>query len=152
MFPIKKILGPTDFSEASRYGLRAAIEAAENLGAELIIVHVNVKPIILGTHVKSEVQSKVNMLMESLQPEVRQHLDKLIAELVPQKLCCNVRLVEGQPAEEITRLAKQEGADMIVMATHGHSGFNRFMSGSVAEKVVRMAHCPVLTVRPQEQK
>jgi len=149
MFPVRKIIGPTDFSEPSIYGLKTAIEVAENLGAELIVVHVNVRPMISGTRSKSDVQSKVDMLLKSMQTEVRQQLDKLVADLIPRTMRFQVKLSEGQPAEEITRLAKQEGADMIVMATHGYSGFNRFVSGSVAEKVVRTAHCPVLTIRPQ---
>ncbi len=152
MFPVRKIVAPTDFSEASKYGLRIAIEVAEKFEAELILVHVNVKPMIAGTHSKAEVRTKVDMLMASLQTEVRKQLDKLTEELIPDHLRCDVRLIDGHPAEEITRLAKEEGVDMIVMSTHGYSGFKHLLSGSVAERVVRTAHCPVLTVRPHEQE
>jgi nucleotide-binding universal stress UspA family protein len=57
--------------------------------------------------------------------------------------------VEGKPAEEIVKLANKENANLIVIATHGYSGFNRFVFGSVTERVVRTARCPVLTVRPE---
>ena len=58
------------------------------------------------------------------------------------------RLVMGNPAEEIVRLADEEGADLIVMATHGRAGFKRLLMGSVAEEVVRRAKCPVFTFKP----
>ncbi|MBI5550336.1 MAG: universal stress protein [Desulfobacterales bacterium] len=152
MFPIRKIIAPTDFSDASQEGLKAAIEAAEKFAAELIVVHVNVRPLISGAYSKPDIQSKVDLLMNSMQTEVRRHLDEMLAGLIPGNLRCQVRLIEGQPAHEIVHLAKQEGADLIVMATHGHSGFNRLMTGSVAEKVVRTAHCPVLTIRPKQRE
>jgi nucleotide-binding universal stress UspA family protein len=148
MFPLRKIVSPTDFSEASQFGLKAAIEMAEKFEAELIVVHVIASvPVIAGTYSMSGAHAVD--LVESMQTEARRQMDRLL-ESIPDALRCDVRLIQGQPAEEITRLAAQEKADIIVIATHGYSGFNRFLFGSIAERVVRTATCPVLTIRPPE--
>ena len=108
MFPLRKIVSPTDFSEASQFGLRAAIEMAEKFEAELIVVHVIASvPVIAGTYSMSGAHAVD--LVESMQTEARRQMDRLL-ESIPDALRCDVRLIQGQPAEEITRLAAQEKA------------------------------------------
>jgi universal stress protein A len=149
MFPIKKVLNPTDFSTAAKHGLRAAIEMAVHLEAELLLVHViESSPQMSGTFSMSG--ARAVQMVEALQEESRKQMEKLVSTSVPTDLRCDVRILQGRPAEEIVRLAADEHADVIVIATHGYSGFNRFLFGSVADRVIRTAQCPVLTIRPPE--
>lgn len=82
---------------------------------------------------------------ENYQAELREKLRRLNAGEIGVRV--RHRLVEGQPVDEILRLAKETGCDLIVMGTHGRTGLGRMLMGSVAEKVVRTASCPVVTVR-----
>jgi len=134
----KKILFPTDFSTASDAGLAHAATLARETGATLLIAHVEepmpayVGEMYYGVPLPSnpEVRRMLNAIVPS-DPEVRyEH-----------------RLLFGNPAEEIVRLANEEHADMIVMGTHGRKGFSRMLMGSVAEAVVRRAECPVFTLK-----
>ncbi|RJQ71920.1 MAG: universal stress protein [Desulfobacteraceae bacterium] len=151
MFPVKKILSPTDFSKPSQYGLNAAIEMATQYEAELLLVHVIASiPFIAGTYSMSGARSV--QMVEAMQEEASNQMEKLVASTIPDHLRCDARVIQGQPAEAIVRLAKEEDVGLIVIATHGYSGFNRFLFGSVAERVVRTAHCPVLTIRPSESQ
>jgi universal stress protein A len=144
MFPIHKIICPTDFSEPSSKGLEAAIEMAERFSAELIVVHAI-------TPMTTAAEHSLPSAFKDLEEKARKALEKIIGEKVPGTLRSRIRLVYGRPADEIVQAAEDEGADMIVIATHGQTGWARFFFGSVAEKVVRLAECPVLTVRrPRE--
>jgi universal stress protein A len=140
MFPIHKILCPTDFSEPSLKGMEAAVEMAEKFSAELIVVHVIPPVAATGEH-------SLPVVFKELEEQAMKSLEKLIAEKIPQTLKFRSRMVCGRPADEIVQAAEDEGADLIVIATHGETGWARLFFGSVAEKVVRLAECPVLTVR-----
>ena len=74
-------------------------------------------------------------------------LDEIRKEKMPADVSFRTSVVQGRPADEIVKLAEPEKADLIVISSHGESGWHRFMFGSVAEKVVRSAECPVLTIR-----
>ena len=148
MFPLKKIVCPTDFSEPSLEGLRNALELAEKYDAELIIVHVLEPPVWSGLSY-SPTGFNPPDITESLKEESTKNLDKLRSELVPAAVPCTLLTIEGKPADQIVRLSVEQDANLIVIATHGYSGFHRFVFGSVTERVVRTATCPVLTIRPQ---
>lgn len=149
MFPLRKILNPTDFSMASQFGLNVALEMAAQYEAEILLVHVIVSiPGIAGIYSMSGARRVQNL--EAVQEEAGRQMEQLVASVVPAQLRCDARVIEGQPAEDVVRLAKDEHVDLIVLATHGYAGFSRFLFGSVAEKVVRTAHCPVLTIRPTD--
>jgi nucleotide-binding universal stress UspA family protein len=123
---------------------------AVHLQAELLLVHViESMPQMSGTFSMSG--ARVVQMMEAMQQESRNQMEKLVTSSVPADLHCDARIVQGRPAEEIVRLAADEHVDVIVIATHGYSGFNRFLFGSVADRVVRTAQCPVLTIRPPEE-
>lgn len=140
---IKKILAPTDFSELSRLGLRYALEMARDASAEVIVYHA----IDFGAdwHNKRTDYGPNRDLLE----ESRRLLDKFLAENFADCIdLVEVRAVVefGAPYKNIVDVAASESVDMIVMSTHGRTGVDHLILGSVAEKVVARAPCPVLIV------
>ena len=138
MLPVHTILHPTDFSEPSANALGLACALARDYGARLIALHVTHNPPIFAG--------------EGLVPpgseEIRAEADAQLRQLAPPQDDVRVehRLEDGDPAGEILRVATEVGASLIVMGTHGRTGFGRLLMGSVAEQVVRRATCPVVTV------
>jgi nucleotide-binding universal stress UspA family protein len=156
MFAVDKILHPTDFSEPAERALEAAVALAEKFSAELVLVHVIAPPMspggagnVIGVPAEG---FRMPMLMRELEPRAREAIRKLVAERIPAHLTPRSHILFGQAAEEISGLADKEGADLIVMATHGQSGWGKILFGSVAERVVRLAECPVLTVKPPKDQ
>lgn len=150
MFPVKKILCPTDFSEPSLKGVKAAAEFAAHYSGEVILIHV-VPP--AHTLTPPTIPSgKVIEYYEDLTRFAQKSLDELIEENFSKDLSVSSTVVQGNPSDEIVRTASEEKAGLIIIATHGATGWRRFMFGSVAEKVVRMAACPVLTVPAPEKE
>jgi nucleotide-binding universal stress UspA family protein len=134
----RKVLFPTDFSEAGRHALELATSLARDGGGSLVIAHVEEPPMAYGGGELYYV------------PETdREELKKRLAAVVPadRAVSCVHKLLMGDPAEAIIQLAESENADLIVMGTHGRRGLTRLLMGSVAEAVVRRAKCPVLTVK-----
>lgn len=134
----KKILFPTDFSTASDAGLEQATALARGMDAELVILHVEEPaPVYIGD------------LYYGMPEPNTEALKKMLDEVVPMDLTttCSHLYVKGDPAAEILRVADQVHADLIVMGTHGRTGFKRALFGSVAEQVLRRAKCPVMTTR-----
>ena len=140
---VKKILFPTDLSDLSAAALEYAAALARDSQGELVIVHVE-EPgatyVIGGTdHYGAAMPGSIEIrqLLEAVKPkdtQVRFHH----------------RLLNGHPADEIVRFAEQEQVDVIVMATHGRTGWTHALMGSVAEAVVRAANCPVLSFKPEQ--
>jgi universal stress protein A len=150
MFPLKKILCPTDFSEPSLKGVEAAAEFAATYSGEVMLIHV-IPP--AHTLTPPAIPSgKVLEYYEDLSRFAQKSLDDLIDEKFSQDVSVSSRVVQGNPSDEIVRIASEEKVSLIVIATHGATGWRRFMFGSVAEKVVRMAGCPVLTIPAPEKK
>jgi nucleotide-binding universal stress UspA family protein len=140
---IKKILAPTDFSELSKLGLRYALETARDENAEVIVYHV-IDFTGDWTNRQPELKPYRDMLENSRQGLDR-FLDENFAESINQVKVGQV--VEfGAPYQNIVDKASTEGVDMIVMSTHGRTGIDNFLIGSVAQKVVAHASCPVLVV------
>lgn len=139
MLPIRTILHPTDFSERSEYALRLACALARDHGSHLVILHVASVPVVVyGEGVvppdsEDYRQEKEEQLKRLTLPGFTGHASR--------------RVKEGDPAAEILGLAQDLPADLIVMGTHGRTGLERLLMGSVAEQVVRKAPCPVLTVK-----
>jgi nucleotide-binding universal stress UspA family protein len=144
----KKILFCTDFSENSLSARHRAVEFAKALGAQLNILHVvNASP--LGYPIfEDRIPVDMVKLQEDIQSTVRQEL-QLVAQECGRDLAKSVQahFLVGQPAAEIVRFADEHSIDLIVMGTHGWTGFRHLILGSTAENVVRTAKCPVLTVR-----
>ena len=93
---------------------------------------------------------KIPEYEQYLHADAEKHLRETRDELVSKNVKVRTQVGHGSAAEEIVLIAKTEGADLIVISTHGSTGFERWVFGSVAEKVVRLAECPVLTVRQKE--
>lgn len=151
MFPLKRIVCPTDFSEPSLQGLRNAVELAEKFDADLTIVHV-VESLSWSGLAYSPTGYNPPDVTQSLKEETTKSLNKLKSGLVPEHIPCRLLTLEGKPADQIVKLSAEQSANLIVIATHGYSGFHRFVFGSVTERVVRTAPCPVLTIRPLESR
>ena len=149
MFKLKKILYPTDFSEASLEALKYAVSFARSCQAKLILMHV------VNEKIYSEGLSLARVSApEALGQEMATEAGRQLKGLIPadQRAGLDVEMVtlSGTPFQEIIRYARENGVDMIVIGTAGRSGVEHMMFGSTAEKVVRKAHCPVLSVKPAE--
>ncbi|MFN8627594.1 MAG: universal stress protein [Candidatus Binatia bacterium] len=134
---IKRILVPIDFSDDSRNALAYACGLATQFGAELFLLHV-IEPIHFIT--ASDVYAQQRRLSTA-------QLDGIAAELRAQGQPFRTMVRAGFPAKVIGDTATRARANLIVMGTHGRTGLAHALIGSIAEKVVRTAHCPVLTVR-----
>jgi nucleotide-binding universal stress UspA family protein len=153
MLPFKKILCPTDFSEPAFVALKRAEELARHFAAGLIVAHVI--PTLPGPHSFPDPQAPLNFDVPLFQQELAIQAEQMLKELVSHhKVECRNLVTTGDPAPEILRVAEQEHIDLIVIASHGLTGWRRLVFGSVAEKVVRQATCPVLTiaVTPEAQQ
>ena len=146
MAGIKKILVPTDFSEASKESLRYACTLADALQASLRIIHVNQNPYLPGGLLDSYVPPPD--FYEELERATAGNLEGLLTAEEKNKYGVVLVRRTGAAAHEIVDYLREVGdIDLVVMATHGRGGAARLMMGSVADKVVRAAPCPVLTIR-----
>jgi nucleotide-binding universal stress UspA family protein len=148
MLKIRNILYPTDFSDNSKEALKYATHLAELYNSQLHIVHVALGPNVVITYSMTRYTPEVMMQRE------RRSLEKTLSKLPPKKLgtprSVIHRVVEGIPVPEIHRYIKGNQIDMVVMGTHGHTGFKHLVLGSVAENVVRESKVPVLTVHSRQ--
>jgi nucleotide-binding universal stress UspA family protein len=140
MLPVKLILCPTDFSRPACACVRAASELAEHFGAELLLV--NVVPALPAVPPDPHYVFKIPEYERYLHADAEAHLRKISEELVSKNVNVRTQVGHGSAAEEIVLIAKIEHIDLIVISTHGSTGLERMVFGSVAEKVVRLAECP----------
>jgi nucleotide-binding universal stress UspA family protein len=143
MARVKKILAPTDFSDLSKRGVRYALEMARDTSAEVIVYYAI--DVTSEWHDKPAITQHYHDTLEDTQKQ----LDKFLADHFAD--CIDLievrKVVEfGAPAGNILEMAQREGVDMIVMSTHGRTGLSHMMLGSITEKVVARASCPVLVV------
>jgi nucleotide-binding universal stress UspA family protein len=143
----KRILCPIDFSDASRAALEAAAAVAKRYGAKVSLFHAYPVPGYTfpdGSYVAS------SKMLEELSEQAQRHLEewKAIAEGLGIAQV-EIATAIGEPSHEILAFAKAQKADLVVLGTHGRTGIQHALMGSVAERVVRRASCPVLTVRPE---
>jgi nucleotide-binding universal stress UspA family protein len=142
----KPIMHPTDFSPASRAAFAQALALARDEGAELLLVHVvsTVTPLAADGYMSPQVYDD---LQRSMRAEAQKQLDKLVAKAKAARVRARGLLLDGVAADAIVRAARAKRAKTIVLGTHGRTGLARLLMGSVAERVVGTAPCPVLTVR-----
>lgn len=135
MAMLKKILAPTDFSELSAEGVRYACLLAKDVDAQVIVLNV----IVLD---ESNTTTKREMERH------KQRLEEFVAKTVPHGADLKIRevVVAGQPYGAIVDCAEHEHVDLIVISSHGRSGLSRMLIGSVTDKLLRGATCPVLVV------
>ncbi|MFN0017630.1 MAG: universal stress protein [Pirellulaceae bacterium] len=134
-----RILVPTDFSPNSEVALGLATSLARETGGEIVLAHVETIPLSAtgGEYLYAIPELPTKELMEKLQ-----HVSLPDSQVPVER-----RLLAGDPADAIVRIAESEHVDLIVMGTHGRRGISRLLMGSVAESVVRAAPCSVLTVK-----
>ncbi len=142
---IKTILFPTDFSNGARAAMDHAASLAKDYQAKLILLYVIQDISIAEWYIPSSLS--VGDLVEDMQKSAWQEMDKWFAEVSQQVKDVEKMVVRGVPFVEIIQTAKERSADLIVIGTHGRTGIDHMLFGSTAEKVVRKASCPVLTVR-----
>jgi nucleotide-binding universal stress UspA family protein len=142
---IKKILVPIDFSDYSKSALKYAVGFAKRFNAELLLIYV-VEPIIYPPDF-SMGQIAIPTLDLGMDKRAAEELNKLAEKEIPKELIANTIVKTGKPFIEIIESAGEENIDLIIIATHGHTGVEHILFGSTAEKVVRKAPCPVLTLR-----
>ena len=152
MTTIKKILAPTDLSEMSRAGVRYALETAALMGAEVVVYNVvGYNETAPYYDVDFGYYGADMPTFKDFIEEHRRGLEKFMRDNFAE-LTAKLRVAEvvevGTPYDKIVEKARAEGADLIVLSTHGRTGLMHALIGSVAERVVRMADRPVLTVRP----
>ena len=145
MLPVKLILCPTDFSKPSDEGLVAARELASHFGCDLVLVHV--LPVVPSLPPNPNFVFEVPEYERALHVDAAKKLERMVQEVGAAGLKARAIVGHGDAGGEIVRIAEEEGADLVVIATHGLTGWRHVVFGSVAEKVVRHAQCSVLSVR-----
>ncbi len=148
MLPIKKILCPTDFSEPSYEAVKVANELAVHFNSWLCLLHVVSLTPILASSMETSAFN-VNAYQKALETSAQEQLREIMAKYISSGLrTWRPIIVSGSAAEEIVRIAEEEQSDLIVMATRGLTGWRHLVFGSVAQKVVQLALCPVLVIGP----
>jgi nucleotide-binding universal stress UspA family protein len=142
---VKRIVVPIDFSQTSAQALPYAVALAERFGAEIILLHVIPPvPLPLPFYVRRLLQKSAGRLAE-LSMDVQ--LSRLCEEAFDKEMPSRTLVRTGAPYDEISKAASSQGADLIILTTHGYTGLKHASLGSTAERVVRHATCPVLVVR-----
>ncbi len=150
MIKLKRILVPTDFSEPSQSAMMYARAFAAEFDAALHILHVTEDPFVYAP--VSEGFVPPPRFHEEMEAAARSRLESLLTSDEREQFHARLMLRTGSPFVEIVRYAKAEEIDLIVMGTHGRGAIAHMLLGSVAERVVRKAPCPVLTVRRPEHE
>jgi len=141
---IKKILVPIDFSDYSKSALKYATEFAKQFESKILLIYV-VEPMIYPADF-SMGQVAIPSSDIDFTSKAEEELKKLASE-INSSLNVEVVIKTGKPFVEINDTAAEKDIDLIIIATHGHTGVEHLLFGSTAEKVVRKAPCPVLTIR-----
>jgi nucleotide-binding universal stress UspA family protein len=144
------ILFTTDFSDISEYAFEYAYTLAKKFDSRLVIMHVINEPVDLrGFYVP-------HISFDSLEEEISDAAEKMMAKFCADRLLDLPKhetvVASGIPYEEILRKVDEEDVSLVVLGTHGRAGIDHLLFGSTAERVVRRARCPVMTVRPPERK
>ena len=141
MIALQRILIPIDFSETSSAAVRYGIELARTFGAQIVMLHV-------GDQARSDLDKEFPLGLDGgVEDGVRERILKVLTPADQRELKPKLVTRPGAPAGEIVEYASEHQIDIIVMGTHGRGLVGHAVMGSVAEKVVRTAPCPVLTVR-----
>ncbi len=148
MITVKKILCPIDFSKPSYVALDAAIGLAKQYSSEIILLHV-IEPIVTDVMIG---KMSYRLYQKRLTSDAKQTLRDIASKRRHQKPKINPMVKSGDPAKTIVRTAQQKRVDVIVIATHGRKGWGHLLFGSIAEKVVRLAPCPVLVIHSPKKR
>ena len=146
MKQFRRILHPTDFSRASGPAFATAVNLAKQTRGELMLVHVLIPttPFVADGYVSPRTYQE---LEAAARGDAQRRLSALLAKAKKAGARTTAILLQGLPFDQIVRAAQRKRADLIVMGTHGRTGLPKFLIGSVAERVIPRAPCPVLTIR-----
>ena len=149
MFPFKKILCPTDFSEAALCGVKMAREMAVRFDSEVILLNVH-KPIphlpaprAGASDITFDVTGYEKAIIAESEHSLAEIRDEFLSDVVKTTLMVHI----GHPYKGILQVAEEQNVDAIFMATHGRTGLSKIMFGSTAQRVLRRATCPVMSIR-----
>ena len=151
MLPVARILCPTDFSQPAMKALDVAGELALHFGAELIVLHV-VHRVPLAVNPDDVFDFDVMSYEDQLHGSFERSLRQAVSEMKAKPVATRLIAVRGEAAEEIVRCVKKEKVDLLVISTQGRTGLGRLVFGSVAEKVLRLAACPVLVIKVHSEE
>ena len=146
-FKLKNILVPIDFSDHSRKALQYALPFAEKYGAKIILLHVVEPRVYPENYFDVIIPAEMEQVNMELAATARKQLGEWRRQEIDPKIAADSIVRIGKPYAEIINTAKELDIDLIVIATHGYTGLKHVVLGSTAERVVRHAVCPVLTVR-----
>jgi universal stress protein A len=147
---IRHILAPTDFSDHSKQALAYALGLAKRFGARLSMLHVvEIPPYPVEGYAPPALAAT---FLDDLERQAREEMAQLLPEAAAEKVAVERLVTVGNPYRKILEVAEAEGVDLLVMATTGRTGISRLVMGSVAERVVRHAVCPVLTIRARDEE
>lgn len=147
---VSKILVPIDFSDYSKMALDYAVEFAKKFNSQLFLIYV-IEPIVYPSDFGLG-QVPISSIDMEIQSRAEDEMQKLINEKVPKETKVSWIVRVGKPFIEIINEAKEKDCDLIIIATHGHTGIEHILFGSTAEKVVRKSPIPVLVVREKQEK
>lgn len=142
MFQPRVILHPTDYSDCSAYAFQIAADLARKHQAQLLVLHVAET---LGPENVTYGEATSQQEPKAYQQRLWDHLRQTVPS--PPGIAMQYLLAEGNAAPEIERAVKEHQVDLIVLGTHGRTGLRRLFTGSIAEQIVRLASCPVLTCK-----
>ncbi len=145
MATITRILVPLDLGESAERTLDYAETLATRFDASLVLLHVVPNPYL--TAASDVYMPPPQEFLDELERDARKRLNEILTESVRNRLKVEAIVEIGDAPSEIIAYARGAGVDLIVMGTHGRTGVAHFVLGSVAERVVRTAPCPVLTIR-----
>ena len=148
---VKRVLCPLDFSDNSDHAMRYAAALAQMFGAELTLLHV-VAPVMAALPGETTLPDTLQADVDELAAACEERLQQTVGALAADGLTVQSKVLNGVPFVEIIRFARDAETDLIVMGTHGRTGLGHLLIGSVAERVVRKAPCPVLTVKHPEHE
>ena len=146
MVEFGKILIPTDFSESAENASLYALSLAEKYGSKIYVAHV-IEPFTYTSDLGIDMGDQYQVM----EATAKKFLDDIVTSIKEKHIDVEGILLSGEPFVEIIKYVKQEQINLIIMATHGRSGIEHILLGSVAEKVVRKSPCPVLTVKKAGQ-
>jgi universal stress protein A len=147
MMTAQRFLVPLDFSADANEALEYAIGLASKLGARVTLLHVLQSPPWGGVDMDVTCPHAYSRFIQHLEAEVTHNMQACLERVTAGGLEGEVVAVHGVPFQEILETAKNQQVDLIIMGTHGRTGLHHMLLGSVTEKVVRLAPCPVLTVK-----
>jgi nucleotide-binding universal stress UspA family protein len=149
MIKLQKLLFPTDFSDYSDRARAYVVELSKKFGADVLLVHVMPIPTYA---VGYEISIDLKTVHDEMSAAAQRRLDERAEALRGEGIKVETLLAVGTPFVEILAAARKNQTDLIVMPTHGYGAIKHLLLGSTAERVVRKAPCPVLTVRHPEHE